>query len=241
MAISVIPNILHVSNNWINVAMNNLVQTSSQLLDVMFFIPTGRIMNICLMQVETNKKDSQQGPALSDLPQWFVLRDLKRWNSNNLAWKTLAGEGLEVFTPLCWKVSMFNNKRIRRQVPVIPDLLFVYAPKVLLDKYISKIPTLQYRLTKTTKGCPMTVRDADMRKFINAISSTPSVHYYKPEEVEEKLKGRHVRIIGGPLNGMCGSLITVRGSKVKRLFVSIPGIVAAGVEVNPEFIEIIHV
>lgn len=175
-----------------------------------------------------------------DTPQWFVLRDLKRWNSNNPAWKILSDEGLEVFTPLCWKITQFNGKRTRRQIPVVTDLLFVRAPKADLDKYVLKIPTLQYRFTKGTGGKPMVVRDKDMSDFITAVSNAPSVKYYKPGEITENLKGNQVKIIGGPLNGMEGKLLSTRGSKVKRLFVSVPGIIAAGVEVNPEFIEILH-
>ena len=176
----------------------------------------------------------------SDAPQWFVLRDLKRWNSNTRAWRLLSEDGIEVFTPLHWKATLFKGKRMRRQIPVISDLLFAYAPKSVLESYVAKIPSLQFRFAKITAGKPMVVSDEAMRSFITAVSSSPSVRYYLPGEIDENLKGRRVKIIGGPLNGMSGTLLSVRGSRVRRLFVSIPGIIAAGVEVHPEFIEIIE-
>lgn len=86
----------------------------------------------------------------------------------------------------------------------------------------------------------MVVRDSDMIRFITAINNSPSVKYYKPEEIDKNLRGHEVKIVGGALDGMSGTLLSIRGSKIKRLFVSIPGIIAAGVEVNPEFIEILN-
>ena len=49
---------------------------------------------------------------------------------------------------------------------------------------------------------------------------------------------RSIRIVGGPLDGYEGTLLTTRGSKVKRLMVSLPGLLTVGVEVNPEYIQI---
>jgi hypothetical protein len=50
--------------------------------------------------------------------------------------------------------------------------------------------------------------------------------------------GRKIRIVGGPLNGYEGSLLTTRGSKVKRLLVELKGFLAVGVEVDPEYIQL---
>ena len=50
---------------------------------------------------------------------------------------------------------------------------------------------------------------------------------------------RKIRIIGGPLDNYEGFLLTVRGSKVKRLLIELPTFLAASVEVEPEFIQLI--
>lgn len=51
------------------------------------------------------------------------------------------------------------------------------------------------------------------------------------------MRDRRIRIIGGPLHGYEGSLVTVRGTTVKRLLVELPMLLAAAVEVEPEFIQ----
>ena len=53
------------------------------------------------------------------------------------------------------------------------------------------------------------------------------------------MRNRRIRIIGGNLDGYEGSLITTRGSKVKRLLVEIPMLLAATVEVETEFIQLL--
>ena len=50
---------------------------------------------------------------------------------------------------------------------------------------------------------------------------------------------RKIRIIGGKLDGYIGTLLTTRGSKHKRLLVKLPMFLAASVEVEPEFIQLI--
>ena len=51
--------------------------------------------------------------------------------------------------------------------------------------------------------------------------------------------GRRIRIVGGPLDGYEGSLITTRGSRVKRLLVELPRLLAVGVEVSPEYVQVV--
>ena len=50
---------------------------------------------------------------------------------------------------------------------------------------------------------------------------------------------RRVRIIGGNLDGYEGSLLTTRGSKKKRLLIELPMLLAAAVEVEPEYIQLL--
>lgn len=114
---------------------------------------------------------------------WFVLRDLKRRNSNSLAVFELQNAGLEVFTPMTQMIMSVGGRRQRRDVPVIQDLLFVHESKENLDPYVSRCRTLQYRyLLGKTKEEPMTVRDDEMENL-----SMPSIT-------------RHPRCIMDPVN-----------------------------------------
>lgn len=76
---------------------------------------------------------------------WYVMRDLKRPNAKLPAYKQLSDEHLEVFTPMQWRLKLKNGKRIREEVPFMQDLLFVHDTQEVLDQFVHKIPTLQYR------------------------------------------------------------------------------------------------
>lgn len=173
--------------------------------------------------------------------QWFVLRDLKRANAKQRAWEVLTEKGFEVFTPMQWKlISKRGGGKNRVRVPVIYDLLFVRSDRDTLDREIKKIETLQYRFVKGCGGNPMVVPPSDMQRFIYAVTNSESVKYYSPSEITPALKGKYVHIIGGALNGYEGLLLSVRGSKVKRLVIELPNLITAGIEVNPEYIKIIE-
>lgn len=174
-----------------------------------------------------------------DACQWFVMRDLTRPNAKLPAYKLLDGLNIRTFTPMVWKLMLNHGKRERRQLPFIHDLLFVYASRAELDSVVETTPMLQYRYLRGGYKMPMTVRAADMQRFIHAVVLSSSPQYYRPDEVTPAMRNRRIRIIGGNLDGYEGSLITTRGSKVKRLLVEIPMLLAATVEVETEFIQLL--
>lgn len=130
--------------------------------------------------------------------------------------------------------------RIVKEVPVICDLLFVHTDRESLDPIVAKTETLQYRFLRNCNRAPMTVPDKEMDMFIAAVNSSSAPRYYLPQEITPEMYGRKIRIIGGPLDGYEGNLITARGSKIKRILVELPNLFAVGVEVNPEYIELIR-
>lgn len=175
----------------------------------------------------------------NDACQWFVMRDLTRPNAKLPAYKLLDGLNIRTFTPMVWKLMLNHGKRERRRMPFIHDLLFVYASRAELDSVVETTPMLQYRYLRGGYKMPMTVRPSDMQRFIHAVGFSSSPQYYRPDEVTPAMRNRRIRIIGGNLDGYEGSLITTRGSKVKRLLVEIPMLLAATVEVETEFIQLL--
>lgn len=173
-------------------------------------------------------------------PQWFVMRDLKRANSKQMAYQLLEDKGFQVFTPKMWKLFKEGGKSVRREVPCIPNLLFVHDRRENLDPIVDTLPTLQYWWLRHTWREPMTVPHADMERFIHAAESTDTPRFYLPSEITPDMLNRHIRIVGGPLDGYEGTLLTTRGSKTKRLLVELSGLLAVSVEVNPEFIRLIE-
>lgn len=173
--------------------------------------------------------------------QWFVMRDLKRRNSNRLAIHELKEAGYEVFTPMTQLIMTIGGRRQKREVPVIQDLLFVHEEKRVLDPFVELRPTLQYRyMFGKPKNEPMTVSDEEMTRFIFAVGNTESPLYYRPGEITSAMYGKKVRMVGGLLDGYNGRLLSVKGMRKRRLIVELPGIITAAVEVEPDYIRIIN-
>lgn len=171
---------------------------------------------------------------------WYVMRDLKRANAREKAYGLLDDLQFEVFTPMQWKLVTCQGKRIRKKIPVISDLLFVHATRSRLDPIVENQPTLQYRYVRGRKYCdPMIVAESDMERFIRAVRSSDSPRYYLPEEITPSMYGHRIRIVGGPLDGCEGSLVTARGSRIRRLLVELPTLLAVSVEVSPEYIQLV--
>lgn len=181
----------------------------------------------------------QSAIKTTESPQWFVMRDLKRGNAKQPAYKLLDELKIRFFTPMVWKLRIRQGKHIRQQVPFIPDLLFVYDSRKVLDPIVERVATLQYRFVKGGNRQPMTVRNADMERFIRAVDAMNNPCFYTPEEIKPDMLGKNVRIVGGLLDGYEGRLQKMQGSRIKRLFVELPNLLTAAVEVQPEFIQLL--
>lgn len=184
----------------------------------------------------------QQTSNVSEDRQWFVMRDLKRPNAKMPAYKQLGEAGFEVFTPLTTKIALHGKHRQRIAVPYIADLLFVAAERSRLDKMVARIDTLQYRFEKGRGYCvPMTVPADRMEQFI-AAASVPSPLFFSPDEISPDMLGARIRMVcDGPLDGLEGNLLKIRGSRKKRLLVRLEGILAAAVEISDvDFVELIQ-
>ncbi len=172
---------------------------------------------------------------------WFVLRDLKRANAKMPAYRELSEScGLQVFIPMRWCLTQKKGQKIREEVPFIRDLLFVRSTREALDPIVERIRTLQYRYVKGGGYCqPLVVRDDDMDRFIAAVAASHAPEYYLPSEITPGMIGKRVRIIGGPLNGHEGNLLSIRGLHKKKLLVDLPGLLAVSVEVSPDYLQLL--
>lgn len=174
-----------------------------------------------------------------DEVKWYVMRDLKRENANKPAYMELQEKKIKVFTPMKWKICHKCGKLVREKVPYLADLLFVCASKVQLDSLVSAISTLQYRYIRGghyKEG--MVVRNEDMDRFIKVVESISQPQYYQPDEISSRQIGNCVKIVGGPLDGYSGNILKIRGSRKKRLLVSIPNLITAAVEVEPQYLQV---
>lgn len=171
--------------------------------------------------------------------EWYAMRDFTRPNAKLPAYKLLAREGLEVFTPMKEQLKIQNGKRIRENVPVLHDLLFVHGMRDDIDQIVAETETLQYRYKRGVQRTPITIEEKEMQRFIHAVRTTDNPKYYLPGEITPDMYGHQVHIVGGPLDTFDGKLLKLRGSKRKYLIVELKGLLSAGVEVSPEYITII--
>ena len=164
--------------------------------------------------------------------EWFAMRDLKRPNAKIRAWQELTAAGFDVFTPLQQQII----SRERRQVAVIPDLLFVHTTRAELDPIVARSTTLQYRYLKgAPAGTPVTVRAEEMNRFISLVRAAKKVSYITPDELTPAMIGRQVRLVcDGPLNGQIVNLLALPSSpRSRRILVTLPGLLSAALTLTP--------
>ena len=119
--------------------------------------------------------------------KWFVMRDLKRSNAKQPAYKMLEDRNVRVFTPMVWKLFIEKGKRVRKKVPYMQDLIFVYESRPVLDSIVQETSTFQYRYLRGSYMTPMTVRNAEMEWFIKATEELENPCYFTPEELTPEL------------------------------------------------------
>ena len=164
---------------------------------------------------------------------WYALRDLKRWNALLPAYKQLSQIGVEIFTPMHWRMFKKNGRHIRKEVPVIQNLLFAYETRQRLDPIIAETPTLQYRYKKGGKYCePIIISDEEMNRFIYAVKLTEEPKFYSADELGQIKLGKTIRVVGGPMGGHQGKLLTVKGSKIKRILIELPTLLSVSVKIE---------
>ncbi len=155
--------------------------------------------------------------------------------------RLLDNRSIENFIPMCYKVSVKQNKKTRVLVPAIHNLIFVRTTRPIIKETKQQIPILQY-ITRTDNGknIPVIVPDMQMQQFIT-VSKTNSEQliYLRPEEINLK-KGTRVRILGGTFDGVEGIFVKIKGIRSRRVVVVIPGITAVvTAEIQPDLIEVI--
>ena len=169
--------------------------------------------------------------------RWYVMRAHKK---EKKAEECLTVAGTEFYIPKTTVVREFHGKKSKRQVPVIPDMIFVHASQKQLVEFKKANNFLQFVIwNKSTGPEYLTVPDCQMEDFIR-VSTNPGVSalYLRPEEIDIK-QGTRVRILGGDLDGVTGVFMKVKGKRNRRLVVMLDGILAVSADIAPDLIQVI--
>lgn len=127
------------------------------------------------------------------------------------------------FMPMKESVTTKGGRRIKRTAPAIPDIFFVKDTIEHLDTIVKRGIGVEYLFVKGHPyRQPVIIRDSEMENFIAATTASQRVTFHTAgSDTLSRLIGRRVRIPHA--DGFIeGELLTVRGSRYRRLRVSLP-------------------
>ena len=159
-------------------------------------------------------------------PVWFAMsatfgRELK-------AKTFLESKQVKCFVPMRYEIVKDKTQgKIRKLVPAINNLIFVYTTKERIQTLKSVAEYLQY-LTKPVggKNIPITVPEYQMQQFITVCDTyNENLVYLSPNEINLK-EGTPVKIIGSEFDGIEGTFVKVNKSRKKSVVVMIQGLTA---------------
>lgn len=171
--------------------------------------------------------------------RWYVLGSLKR-NQELKIRDELRRESFNCFVPLHYVVKIVKGVRKRDLVPAIPGLVFLQGVEETLKEAIQGRKQGLYlrKSTFSNKEEYLTVSDRDMQNFMAVVEQAGEhITYFSAEEIQLH-PGDKIRIKGGMFDGREGVIMRVKGRRKKQFVVSIPGVVYAAVELEPELIEL---
>lgn len=170
---------------------------------------------------------------------WYVLGSVSR-NQELKIRDEFRRESFNCFVPLRYVVRTRRGVRKRELVPAIPGLIFIQGSEETLKEAISgrKHGLYLRKSTFTNKEEYLTVPDHDMQNFI-AVSEQAGEHitYFSAEEIRLR-PGDKIRINGGMFDGREGVIMRVKGKRKRQFIVSLPNVVYAAVELEPELVEL---
>lgn len=187
-----------------------------------------------MMNTAATQTEEIRRKRLDNEVKWYVLRDLRRANAKSRAYQLLLRNKIEVFTPMKWERGKGEGRRAIVETPVIPDLLIAHSSVSRLAKYVTAENRLQYRYLRGGWLRKMTVDDAEMRRFMQAMSAGSYVDYYSPEDFNPGRIGETITIRGGAFDGQEGILLRVDGAKRKSLVVRLSNLFVAVVELKDQ-------
>ena len=150
--------------------------------------------------------------------QWFAIRVTY---SREMALKEYLDRcRMESFIPMSYKEVIKGERKVRKLVPVIHNLVFVRSTREKLDEIkrdISLKVPIRYIMDRETRR-PLVVPDRQMHSFIAVAGAYDE------------------QIVGGVFSGVEGIFIRIKGDR--RVVVSIEGVMAVATAfVHPSLIE----
>ena len=176
---------------------------------------------------------------MSDNSHWFVLRAV--FNQEIKVRDKLRSLGLRSYVPMCWRLTTVKGHKVRRLVPSITELVFVFGEEEIIGECKSRLKETVYWVMTHHDGQheKLIVPDKAMNDFIRITEqSERSITFFRPDELQLN-KGDRILIHGGPFDGVEGILQKIKGKREKQLLVTIPNIISVAVSIRPEMVELV--
>ncbi len=167
---------------------------------------------------------------------WYALRITY---SRELALKQfLDAEQVKNFVPMRYEYVTRQERRIRKLVPAIHNLVFIRGSRQQIDEIKetkAAIFPLRYIMDRESRQ-PIVVPDVQMRNFIAVAGTFDQQVIYLPPTDFSMNRGDRVRITGGIFEGVEGVFVRIKGDR--RVVVSIQGVMAVATTfIHPSLIE----
>lgn len=172
--------------------------------------------------------------------QWFAMR--ATYKREFVARDYLAAKGIEVFVPLKREIKVVGGIKRKVTVPAINSLIFVYAQKEVLQAAKFGVDYLQYLTRKLDgKNIPIIVPDRQMEQFRAVVEDdTIDKTFYAPGELN-MASGTKVRVHGGPMDGVEGLLVKIKGKRARQFTMAVEGTIALSTNVeNFHLVEVLE-
>ncbi|MBR4783473.1 MAG: UpxY family transcription antiterminator [Bacteroidaceae bacterium] len=161
--------------------------------------------------------------------------------------KEITGDDLDYFLPTYFIMQQHaSGQKIRVEKSLMFNYVFVRCTRSQLDVFLHRYdfavrPVYRRKEEGQVQPDVLSVPDAQMDMFVRTVGHYDGqVPYLRPQEADLQ-EGDVVRIIGGPFDGVEGTLITRQGKDGGRVLVNISDVIAVPtLEIEPEFIQILR-
>lgn len=179
---------------------------------------------------------SQSTPAVPN--RWFAIRVEYR---GEMAVKRYLEEiGMEHFLPMQYREVVVRQRKVRKLVPLVHNLIFIHTTKPAIDriKATTDYPIRYMMQRDGAQSHPIVVPDDEMYNFIRVAGTHDDQLLCIPQEEVRLGRGDRVRVLSGPFAGATGVYMRVKGTRRRRVVVEIPGIAAiATASLDPSSVE----
>ncbi|MCR5244511.1 MAG: UpxY family transcription antiterminator [Bacteroidales bacterium] len=170
--------------------------------------------------------------------KWHVLR--VTYSRELKVQKALQTLGIRVFVPMKTIRVERDGKVVKKSVPAVNNLLFVYSDQQTIYEYIlseGETTVSRFIWDRVTRK-PLTVPERQMEDFIRVCEASADDAVFI-SDMDVKLKsGVRVRVCFGPLAGVEGSVVRIK--KSRRILVELPELLSvASTYVPLEYLEVI--